>query len=57
MTNDEKLFELVKSHFNNEHIKKVTFDFTSNEINLIVVPPVSIEYIKIDCVLLNKEND
>jgi len=58
MTNEE-LFELIKSHFNNEYIKQVTFDFTSNDINhinLTVVPPVSLEYIKFDCVLVNKEN-
>jgi hypothetical protein len=54
MTNEE-LFELIKSHFNNEYIKQVTFDFTSNDINLTVVPPVSLEYIKFDCVLVNKE--
>ena len=53
MTNEE-LFELVKSHFN---IRKATFDFTSNDINLIVVRPVPLEYIKFTCVLVDKEND
>ena len=57
MISNEKLFELVKSHFNNEYTKKVTFDFTSNEINLIVAPPVTLDHIKINCVLLNKVND
>jgi hypothetical protein len=69
MTNEE-LFELVKSHFNelvkshfNElvkshfNIKKSTFDFTSNDINFIVVRPVPLEYIKFTCVLVDKEND
>ena len=61
MTNEE-LFELVKSHFNelvksHFNIKKATFDFTSNDINLTVVRPVSLEYIKFTCVLVDKEND
>ncbi len=61
MTNEE-LFELVKSHFNEPvkshfNIKKATFDFTSNDINLTVVLPVSLEYIKFTCVLVDKEND
>lgn len=56
MTNEE-LFELVKSYFNYEYIKEVTFDFTNNDINLTVVPPISLEYIKFTCVLVDKEND
>lgn len=61
MTN-EKLFELVKSHFNelvksHFNVKEVTFDFTNSDINLTVVPPVSLEYIKFTCVLVDKEND
>ena len=61
MTNEE-LFELVKSHFNelvksHFNIRKATFDFTSNDINLTVVRPVSLEYIKFTCVLVDKEND
>lgn len=56
MTNKE-IFELIKSHFNNAYIKQVTFDFTDNDINLTVVPPVPLEYIKLDCGSVNKEND
>jgi len=56
MTNEE-LFELIKSHFNNAYIKQVTFDFTNNDINLTVAPPVALEYIEFDCGLVNKEND
>ena len=54
---EEKLFDLIKSHFNIEHLKQVTFDFTNQSIELVVAPPVTINHIKFDAVLVNKENN
>ena len=54
---DEQLLEFVKSYFNNEYIKKASFDFENNCVHLTIVPPVSLERIKIDWVLVDREND
>ena len=54
MTN-EQLFELVESHFTNEYLKEVHFDFTNKSIKLVVVPPVAVEHIKIDSVSSDKQ--
>lgn len=54
---DEQLLELVKAYYNNEYITKASFDFENNCVHLTIVPPVSLERIKIDCVLVDKQND
>lgn len=54
MTN-EQLFELVESHFTNEYLKEVHFDFTNKSIKLLVVSPVTVEHIKFDSVLSDKQ--
>lgn len=56
MTNEE-ILQIVKEHFNNEYIAQATFDFRNNSIDLIIVPPASLERISFDCVSVNKEND
>jgi hypothetical protein len=57
MMTDEQLLEFVKSYFNNEYITKASFDFENNCVHLTIVPPVSLERIKIDWVLVDREND
>lgn len=54
---DEQLFDLVKSHFTNEHLKEVHFNLTNESIKLVLVRDPEVEHIKIDCVLEDKEND
>lgn len=53
----EQLLECLKSYFNNEYITKASIDFEKNCVHLTIVPPGSLERIKIDCVLADKEND
>jgi hypothetical protein len=54
---DEQLPECLKSYFNNEYITKASIDFEKSCVYLTIVPPGSLERIKIDCVLADKEND
>lgn len=54
---DEQLLECLKSYFNNEYITKASIDFEKSCVYLTIAPPVSLEYIKIDCILADKEND
>lgn len=54
---EKELLELVKSYLNNEYITKATFDFENNCINLTIVPPVTLERIRIECLSVDNEND
>jgi hypothetical protein len=52
---DKQLLEFVKSYFNNEYITKATFDFENNCVHLTIVPPVTLERIKIECVSVEEQ--
>ena len=54
---DKELLKLVKAYLNDEYITKATFDFENNCINLTIVPPVTLERIRIECLLVDNEND
>ena len=56
MMSDEQLLEFAKSYFNNEYIREATFDFENDCIHLTIVPPVTLDRINIECVLVDKEN-
>lgn len=53
---DEQLFDLVKSHFTNEYLKEVHFNFTNESIKLVIARDHQVEHLKFECVLVDKQN-
>lgn len=53
----EQLLKYLKCCYNIEYIKRACLDFENNCLHIYIVPPVSLERIKVDWVLADKQND